>query len=142
MDFKYVIKKDDNWYIVKVDLNNINSGYGVIPRKEDPQCAYDIEDVKAYCEAHPDKVLTKHPLEDSYIEKMRLESDIRDKEQQLAGVNEEIFEIISQDFLSELTGSVTLDLNQEDIIAVFDRKSTLLINIEELKAQLEALEAK
>lgn len=62
MDYGYVIKKDDNWYIVDVDLNNYYSGYGVVPKTEDPWGKYDIEDVKVYCEANPDKVLTEHPL--------------------------------------------------------------------------------
>lgn len=61
MDYGYVIKKLDDWYIVSVDLGNYYSGYSVVPKTEDPWNRYDIEDVREYCTAHPDKVLTEHP---------------------------------------------------------------------------------
>lgn len=66
MDYGYVIKKSDDWFIVDVDLNVYNSGYGVVPKTEDPWGKYDIEDVRAYCLAHPDKVLTEHPQKERY----------------------------------------------------------------------------
>lgn len=62
MDYGYVIKKNDDWFIANVDLNNYYSGYGVVPKTEDPWGKYDIEDVRMYCEANSDKVLTEHPL--------------------------------------------------------------------------------
>lgn len=61
MDYGYVIKKSDDWYIVSVDLGNYYSGYSVVPKTEDPWNRYDIENVREYCTAHPDKVLTEHP---------------------------------------------------------------------------------
>lgn len=62
MDYGYVIKKSDDWYIVLVDLDDFNSGYGVVSRSVDPGNMYDINDVIAWCEANPDKVFAEHPL--------------------------------------------------------------------------------
>ena len=76
MDFGYVIKKADDWFIVLVDINDYNSGYGVVSREEDPINLYDIDEVRAYCEANPDMVLSEHPLEERVKlqrEKSRLE---------------------------------------------------------------------
>lgn len=61
MDYGYVIKRNDNDYVVNVDLNDTNSGYNVVPKDIDPYNLYEIEDVRAYCTANPDKVLTEHP---------------------------------------------------------------------------------
>lgn len=77
MDFGYVIKKADDWFIVLVDINDYNSGYGVVSREEDPINLYDIDEVREYCEANPDMVLTEHPLEERVElqrEKARLEN--------------------------------------------------------------------
>ena len=74
MDFGYVIKFNDNQFNVFVDLNNYYSGYGVVPKTEDPDNLYDIEEVKAYCEGNPDKVLSKHPLEQQVLNEYEIES--------------------------------------------------------------------
>lgn len=74
MDFGYVIKFNDNQFNVFVDLNNYYSGYGVVPKTEDPDNLYDIDEVRAYCLANPSKVLTKHPLEDKIMYQMEIDS--------------------------------------------------------------------
>ncbi|KSV94865.1 hypothetical protein [Sinorhizobium sp. GL28] len=63
MNYGYVIKRNDNDYIVNVDLENVNSGYSVVPKDVDPYNLYEIEDVKLYCTLNPDKVLAQHPKE-------------------------------------------------------------------------------
>lgn len=92
MDYGYVIKKGDNWYIVNVDLNVYNSGYGVVPKTEDPYGQYDIEDVKAYCEQNPDKVIVEHPLE-SYMQKLQ---ELSEQQAQLNEVNSQLFDRMVQ----------------------------------------------
>lgn len=74
MDFGYVIKFNDNQFNVFVDLNNYYSGYGVVPKTEDLNNLYDIDEVRAYCSANPSKVLTKHPLEDKIMYQMEIDS--------------------------------------------------------------------
>ena len=74
MDYGYVIKFNDNQFNVGVDLDNYYSGYGVVPRTEDPDNMYDIEDVREYCRNNPSKVLTKHPLEDKIMAQMEIDT--------------------------------------------------------------------
>lgn len=81
MDYGYVMKRNDNDYIVNVDLENINSGYNVVAKTIDPYNLYEIEDVKLYCTLNPDKILAKHPLEEKaklLAEKEELEQWLRD----------------------------------------------------------------
>ena len=63
MDFGYVIKNAEDDYTVNVDLEAYASGYNVVPKEIDPYNQYDIEEVRAYCEANPHMVLTEHPFE-------------------------------------------------------------------------------
>ncbi len=55
-DFGNVIKRNDNNFVIFVDLNKRYSGYNVVPRAEDPYNAYDIEEVRRYCLEKPNKV--------------------------------------------------------------------------------------
>ena len=78
INFGFVIKKTDDWYIVNVDLDYVNSGVGVTTSDISP---YLLNDVTTYCEANPDKVLTKHPLEERenlLNEKSSLEAWLRE----------------------------------------------------------------
>ena len=56
MDFGNVIKRSDDDFIVLADLDKVGSGYNVVPKDVDPFNAYDIEEVRTYCEENPDKV--------------------------------------------------------------------------------------
>ena len=61
--FGYVLKRNEDDYIVNVNLDDLYSGYNVVPKDMDPYNKYDIEDVRAYCEVNPAMVLSEHPLE-------------------------------------------------------------------------------
>lgn len=61
--FGYVLKRNEDDYIVNLDLFNLYAGYNVVPKTVDPYNIYNIEDVRAYCEANPNMVLSEHPLE-------------------------------------------------------------------------------
>lgn len=81
MDYGYVIKRNDNDYIVNIDLSYVDSGYNVVPKDIDPYNLYEIEDVRTYCTLNPDKVLTQHPLEEKaklIAEKETLEEWLKD----------------------------------------------------------------
>ena len=60
--FGYVIKHSDTNYDVNVNLEQLGSGYNVVPRSVDKSNKYDIEEVKAYCNANPQMVFSEHPL--------------------------------------------------------------------------------
>ena len=75
MDFGYVIKNAEDDYIVNVDLEAYASGYNVVSKDIDPYNQYDLEEVKAYCNANPKMILAEHPLtykNDLAIERMTL----------------------------------------------------------------------
>mgnify|MGYP003288869421 CR=1 FL=1 len=75
--FGYVLKRSEDDYVVNVDLDSIYSGYNVVPKDIDPENEYDIEEVRAYCEANPEMVLSEHPMEERVLlirEKQRLEN--------------------------------------------------------------------
>ena len=80
MNFGYVIKKSDNSYNVNVNLNQIGSGYNVVPKTVDKYNKYDVEEVKAYCNANPQMVLAEHPLEQKY----KLDEEMNDLKRYLS----------------------------------------------------------
>lgn len=56
--FGYVIKNDDNDFIVNVNPDIFNSGYNVVPKDIDPYGIFDIEEVRQYVKENPDKVIS------------------------------------------------------------------------------------
>lgn len=77
MNFGYVLKRNDNDFVVNVNSAEYLSGYNVVPKDIDPENKYDIEEVRAYCEANPEMVLSEHPMEERVLlirEKQRLEN--------------------------------------------------------------------
>ena len=50
----YFIKRNDNDFVINIDLTQYGSGYNVVPKEIDPWNAYDIAEVQAYAEAHPE----------------------------------------------------------------------------------------
>ena len=71
MDFGYVIKRNENDFVINVDLKDYYSGYDVVPKEVDPYNQYDIEEIRVYCEANPQMVLAEHPLKEK--EKLKRE---------------------------------------------------------------------
>lgn len=69
IDYGYVIQIDESHFIVQADPNVYGSGYGVCPKEEDPWCKYDIADVQAYMQAHPDKVLADYAVKPDWLNK-------------------------------------------------------------------------
>ena len=133
-DYGLAIKKSDTFYIVDVNPDVYNSGYGVVSKEEDPYGKYDLADVQAWAAENPDKVLTEHPLE----AQMELERQLADKEAQLAEVDKQIFDLICQDFANRLQDVQTLPGATEEVLALFTQKNTLMQEIESLKQQIKA----
>jgi len=57
MTYGTVIIRGTNDYVVFADPYERSLGYQVVSKEVDPKNAYDIDDVKAYCTAHPEHVL-------------------------------------------------------------------------------------
>lgn len=63
MDFGNVVKRTNDDFVINADLTVYGSGYNVVPKTVDPYNAYEIEDVRGYCEQHPDKVFDDYNLQ-------------------------------------------------------------------------------
>ena len=50
----YFIKRNDNDFVINIELGQKCSGYNVVPKEIDPWNEYNIADVQAYAEAHPE----------------------------------------------------------------------------------------
>ena len=132
-DYGLAIKKSDTFYIVDVNPDVYNSGYGVVSKEEDPYGKYDLADVQAWAAENPDKVLTEHPLE----AQMELERQLADKEAQLAEVDRRIFDLMCQDFANRLQDVQTLPETTEEVLTLLTQKNILMQEIESLKQQIE-----
>jgi len=54
MSFGYFVKRNDNDFVINVGLNILDSGYNVVPKSIDKWNAYDIAEVQAYAQLHPE----------------------------------------------------------------------------------------
>ena len=50
----YFLKRNENDFVINIDLNQYGSGYNVVPKEVDPWGTFDIADVQAYAPAHPE----------------------------------------------------------------------------------------
>ena len=48
------IKRNENDFVIDINIDQKNSGYNVVPREIDPWNKYDIAEVQAYANAHPE----------------------------------------------------------------------------------------
>lgn len=130
-DYGLVIKRSDDDFVVFVDENQYYSGYNVVPKTVDPENAYDIEDVKAYCEAHPEKVVTEHPLE-SQIQTIE---EIQQEQAELDSVNKELFDrMVQKVFNPEVSVQEEYVPTTEELLA---KKAQLEQSIAQLKQSLK-----
>lgn len=51
---EYFLKRTNDDFVINIDLTQYGSGYNVVPKTIDPCNAYDIAEVQAYAEAHPE----------------------------------------------------------------------------------------
>ena len=63
----YFLKRNDNDFVIDIELTQYGSGYNVVPKTLDPCNAYDIADVQAYAEAHPDMEVVWSDIDNKYI---------------------------------------------------------------------------
>ena len=63
----YFLKRNNEDFVINIDLNQYGSGYNVVPKTLDPCNAYDIAEVQAYAEAHPEMEVVWSETEGKYI---------------------------------------------------------------------------
>lgn len=132
-DYGIVLKRNDDDYVINVDVNAYNSGYNVVPKSVDPYNAYDIDDVKAYCEQNPDKVITEHPLE-SYMQKLQ---ELNEQQVQLNEVNSQLFDrMVQKVFNPETSTQEEYVPTNEELLA---QKAQLEASIASIKESLNTM---
>ena len=132
-DYGIVLKRNDDDYVINVDVNAYNSGYNVVPKSVDPYNAYDIDDVKAYCEQNPDKVMTEHPLE-SYMQQLQ---ELAEQQAQLDSVNAQLFDRMVQKVFNPDTQTMDEYIpTNEELLA---QKAQLEASIAEIKESLSTM---
>ena len=50
----YFLKRNNEDFVINIELTQYGSGYNVVPKTLDPCNAYDIAEVQAYAKAHPE----------------------------------------------------------------------------------------
>ena len=140
-DYGLVIKKSDTFYIVDVNPDVYNSGYGVVSKDEDPYGKYDLADVQAWAAENPDKVLTEHPLE----AQMELERQLAEEQAELAEINRQLFdEMVDKVFADEASGIATMSEGgeaDESVASLLARRAEAKQAIASIQSQLEALQS-
>ncbi len=61
------LKRNNEDFVINIDLNQYGSGYNVVPKTLDPCNAYDIAEVQAYAKAHPELEVVWSAEENKYI---------------------------------------------------------------------------
>ena len=143
-DYGLVIKKSDDFFIVDVDPAVYNSGYGVVSKQEDPYGKYDLDDVKAWVLAHPDKVVTEHPLESEMALRRQLESE----EAELVAINRQLFDALVDTVfgnagiatMSETDGGGSAGISAADVQGLMAARTETRETIASLKSQIQALQ--
>lgn len=65
----YYIKRNDQDYVINIELDKYGSGYNVVPKSVDKWNAYDIEVVQAYALEHPEMEVVWDEQKHIYIPK-------------------------------------------------------------------------
>ena len=61
------IKRNENDFVIDININQKNSGYNVVPKEIDPWNAYDIAEVQAYAQEHPEMEVEWSEEQQKYI---------------------------------------------------------------------------
>ena len=63
----YFLKRNNEDFVINIELTQYGSGYNVVPKTLDLCNEYDIADVQAYAEAHPEMEVVWSETEGKYI---------------------------------------------------------------------------
>ena len=63
----YFIKRTDTDFVINVELTQFGSGYNVVPKSVDKWNAYNIAEVQAYAQEHPEMEVVWSDIDNKYI---------------------------------------------------------------------------
>ena len=64
---EYFLKRNNDDFVINIDLNQYGSGYNVVPKAIDPWGKYDIAEVQAYAKDHPEMEVVWSDIDNKYI---------------------------------------------------------------------------
>lgn len=67
--YGYFIKRNDQDFVINVELNSYGSGYNVVPKTVDKWNTYDITQVQAYAQEHTEMEVVWDELQNKYVPK-------------------------------------------------------------------------
>ena len=65
--YGYFIKRTETDFVINVELNSYGSGYNVVPKSIDKWNAYNIDEVQAYAQLHPEMEVIWSEETEKYI---------------------------------------------------------------------------
>ncbi len=65
--YGYFIKRNDNDFVINIELGQKGSGYNVVPKSIDQWNKYDIAEVQAYATAHPEMEVVWSDVDNKYM---------------------------------------------------------------------------
>jgi hypothetical protein len=63
----YFLKRNNEDFVINIELNQFGSGYNVVPKTIDPWGKYDIAEVQAYAKDHPEMEVEWSEEQQKYI---------------------------------------------------------------------------
>ncbi len=63
----YFLKRNENDFVINIELTQYGSGYNVVPKEVDPWGKYDIAEVQAYAKDHPEMEVVWSDIDNKYI---------------------------------------------------------------------------
>ena len=63
----YFLKRNNEDFVINIDLNQFGSGYNVVPKEVDPWGKYDIAEVQSYAKDHPEMEVVWSDIDNKYI---------------------------------------------------------------------------
>lgn len=130
MNYGYVLKRNNEDYVVLIDPNTYEGGYNVVPKSVDPYNAYELADVIAYYNANPDKQIDLALVQEMETNKRQFQ----EYSQNLIDINYELFNrMVQKVFNPETSMQEEYVPTTEELLAT---KAQLEQNIEQLKQSL------
>jgi hypothetical protein len=65
--YGYFIKRTGTDFVINVELTQFGSGYNVVPKEIDPWNKYDITEIQAYTQEHPEMEVVWNEEQGVYI---------------------------------------------------------------------------
>lgn len=132
-DYGYILKRNDNDYVIGLDPQTYEGGYNVVPKEVDPYNAYDIDVIAQYWNDNPDKRIN---LEDVEAREQKM-IELVEQQDQLDSVNAQLFDrMVQKVFNPETSTQEEYVPTTEELLA---QKAQLEASIASIKESLSAM---